>query len=113
MNAPAEAFRYQALANEIAAELRAKYDLKAAYLPVNVCLLRSSIMSRAVGMLCCAAQQNRPVNVCWGSFVSIQLIQPARGRSVAPPIAAITQPDEPPSGANELKIASRYRRAPS
>jgi len=30
MNAPAEAFRYQALAKEIAAGLRAKYDLKAA-----------------------------------------------------------------------------------
>jgi hypothetical protein len=30
MNAPAEAFRCQALAKEIAAELRAKYDLKAA-----------------------------------------------------------------------------------
>jgi hypothetical protein len=29
MNAPAEAFRCQALAEEIAAELRAKYDLKA------------------------------------------------------------------------------------
>jgi hypothetical protein len=29
MNAPAEAFRCQALAKEIAAELRAKYDLKA------------------------------------------------------------------------------------
>ena len=27
MNAPAEAFRFQALAKEIAAELRAKYDL--------------------------------------------------------------------------------------
>jgi hypothetical protein len=47
MNAPAEAFRGQALAKEIAAELRAKYDLKAACLPVNVCLLRSSIMIRA------------------------------------------------------------------
>jgi hypothetical protein len=48
MNAPAEAFRCQALAKEIAAELRAKYDLKAAIaLPVNVCLLRSSIMIRA------------------------------------------------------------------
>src|SRR5262249_2943965 len=47
MNAPAEAFRCQALAKEIAAELRAKYDLKAACLPVNVCLLRSSIMIRA------------------------------------------------------------------
>jgi len=32
MNAPAEAFRCQALAKEIAAELRAKYDLKAAEL---------------------------------------------------------------------------------
>ena len=41
---PAEAFRCQSLAKEIAAELRAKYDLKAACLPVNVCLLRSSIM---------------------------------------------------------------------
>jgi hypothetical protein len=30
MNAAAEAFRCQALAKEIAAELRAKYDLKAA-----------------------------------------------------------------------------------
>ena len=30
MNAPAEAFRCQVLAKEIAAELRAKYDLKAA-----------------------------------------------------------------------------------
>jgi hypothetical protein len=30
MNAPAEAFRCQALAKEIVAELRAKYDLKAA-----------------------------------------------------------------------------------
>jgi hypothetical protein len=30
MNAPAEALRCQALAMEIAAELRAKYDLKAA-----------------------------------------------------------------------------------
>jgi hypothetical protein len=30
MNAPAEAFRCQSLAKEIAAELRAKYDLKAA-----------------------------------------------------------------------------------
>jgi hypothetical protein len=30
MNAPAEAFKFQALAKEIAAELRAKYDLKAA-----------------------------------------------------------------------------------
>jgi hypothetical protein len=30
MNAPAEAFGCQALAEEIAAELRAKYDLKAA-----------------------------------------------------------------------------------
>ena len=30
MNAPAEAFRRQALAKEIAAELRAKYNLKAA-----------------------------------------------------------------------------------
>jgi hypothetical protein len=29
MNAPAEAFRCQALAEGIAAELRAKYDLKA------------------------------------------------------------------------------------
>jgi hypothetical protein len=29
MNAPAEAIRYQALAKEIAAELHAKYDLKA------------------------------------------------------------------------------------
>src|SRR5262249_15981712 len=48
MNAPAEAFRCQALAKEIAAELRAKYDLKAACLPVNVCLLRSSIMIRAI-----------------------------------------------------------------
>jgi hypothetical protein len=47
MNAPAEAFRGQALAKEIAVELRAKYDLKAACLPVNVCLLRSSIMIRA------------------------------------------------------------------
>ena len=47
MNAPAEAFRCQSLAKEIAAELRAKYDLKAACLPVNVCLLRSSIMIRA------------------------------------------------------------------
>jgi hypothetical protein len=47
MNAPAEAFRCQALAKEIAAELRAKYDLKAACLPVNVCLLRSSIVIRA------------------------------------------------------------------
>jgi hypothetical protein len=27
MNAPAEAFRFQALAKEIAAELRAKFDL--------------------------------------------------------------------------------------
>jgi hypothetical protein len=36
MNAPAEAFRCQALAKEIAAELRPKYDLKAACLPVNV-----------------------------------------------------------------------------
>jgi len=44
------AFRCQALAKEIAAELRAKYDLKAA-LPVNVCLLRSSIMIRAVDSL--------------------------------------------------------------
>src|SRR5262245_46820799 len=35
------------LAKEIAAELRAKYDLKAACLPVNGCLLRSSIMIRA------------------------------------------------------------------
>jgi hypothetical protein len=47
MNAPAEAFRCQSLAKEIAADLRAKYDLKAACLPVNVCLLRSSIMIRA------------------------------------------------------------------
>jgi hypothetical protein len=47
MNAPAEAFRCQSLAKEIAAELRAKYDLKAACLPVDVCLLRSSIMIRA------------------------------------------------------------------
>ena len=30
MNAPVEAFGCQALAKEIAAELRAKYDLKAA-----------------------------------------------------------------------------------
>ena len=45
--APAEAFRCQALAKEIAAELHAKYDLKAACLPVNVCLLRSSIVIRA------------------------------------------------------------------
>jgi hypothetical protein len=42
MNAPAKAFRCQALAKEIAAELRAKYDLKAACLPVNVCLLRAA-----------------------------------------------------------------------
>jgi hypothetical protein len=39
--------RCQSLAKEIATELRAKYDLKAACLPVNVCLLRSSIMIRA------------------------------------------------------------------
>ncbi len=30
MNAPAEAFRCQALAKEIASELRAKYDMKTA-----------------------------------------------------------------------------------
>src|SRR6516162_3783156 len=47
MNAPAEAFRCQALAKEIAAELRAKYERKQHSLPVNVCLLRSSIMIRA------------------------------------------------------------------
>jgi hypothetical protein len=46
-NECAEAFRCQSLAKEIAAELRAKYDLKAACLPINVCLLRSSIMIRA------------------------------------------------------------------
>jgi hypothetical protein len=40
MNAPAEAFRCQALAKEIAAELQHS-------LPVNVCLLQSSIMIRA------------------------------------------------------------------
>src|SRR6516225_6834539 len=36
-----------ALAKEIAAELRAKYERKQHSLPVNVCLLRSSIMIRA------------------------------------------------------------------
>ena len=37
MNAPAEAFRCQALAKEIAADLRAKYDLESSIaLPVSV-----------------------------------------------------------------------------
>jgi hypothetical protein len=61
MNAPAEAFRCQSLAKEIAAELRAKYDLKAACLPVNVCLLRSSIMiaTLAIARHCRALQRWR------------------------------------------------------
>jgi hypothetical protein len=51
MNAPAEAFRCQALAKEIAAELRAKYDLKAAYLAGQRVLITKfdHDPSRAVG----------------------------------------------------------------